>query len=235
MSELYSVLNEIRVLDEKIKNIFRRKNNNPEEVINIRKNLILSEQKIKEKKAELDRLKKQDANFSGLIESDNVKVIKAEEKLKAIKNNREYQAAMKEVSSFKRNVKNYEKEKENLKPLIEALNKEIEGLEKEQKEKSNTYEKILIKMKDDNNVLDKEITDINTLKKEKLKTMPKNLIESYVKIYQKKQGSGIALIKEGKCNVCNMTLPKQICNEISKKDRIIYCPSCQRIVISIDI
>jgi predicted nucleic acid-binding Zn-ribbon protein len=90
-------------------------------------------------------------------------------------------------------------------------------------------------MKDDNNVLDKEITDINTLKKEKVKTMPKNLIESYVKIYQKKQGSGIALIKEGKCNVCNMTLPKQICNEISKKDKIIYCPSCQRIVISIDI
>jgi predicted nucleic acid-binding Zn-ribbon protein len=93
---------------------------------------------------------------------------------------------------------------------------------------------VLVDIKDDINFIERELIDAKDHKNKILKDLPEEIKYRYIKVYENKGGIGVSMVLDSKCSVCNLSLPRQLCNDILKGDKIHHCPSCQRVIIYIN-
>ena len=93
---------------------------------------------------------------------------------------------------------------------------------------------MLIRVKDEINSIERDLSDAKEKKNKSLSVLPEDIKKRYIKIYENKDGIGISIVHENRCSVCNMALPRQLCYDILKGDRVFHCPSCQRVIIYIN-
>lgn len=169
-----------------------------------------------------------------LLESDcqmNLALLaKSQGKLTAVKTNKEYQSVLKELDDIK--VKNSEIEEEMLKSLdaIETSEKEISGLKKEVlliKERINGEKEIIIKEAEQN---EKDIAALGEKWNNTSKKVASELMAKFNMVMEFTKGTAITPIIDSICQGCNMNIPPQMYNELSRFDSIKYCPHCQRMI-----
>lgn len=233
-ASLYSILNDIRAIDDKIKELNKKKSGKPALLIGSRKKLSDLENKSKTKGLELESETKKQKHLEDIIVGEKDKLQKAEEKMNLVKNSKEYQAAQKEVSQFKKTVSNLDEQRAAKQTVIDALQKEFEIVDAELKNLTREYEAVMVNVKDDLINLDTEIMDLTESRNKIVETLPQDIKTIYRKAYTNKGGVGVAVVNETRCGACNMSLPMQLCNDILKGDKVYHCPSCQRLIIYIN-
>ena len=92
----------------------------------------------------------------------------------------------------------------------------------------------MVQVKDELNSIESELSDLVDTKQKFIKNIPENLKVLYEKLYKNKNGIAISMVKDNQCSVCNLSLPRQLCNEIMKGDKVHHCPSCQRLIICVN-
>ncbi len=228
------------------------------EQINILINMQQVDDQIVQVKAELLKMEKAQAGFDSKIqafketlnsesstfeemkkmyrqsESDvlmNTSMIeKSQEKLRAVKTNKEYQSILKEIDDLKKKNSNIEDS------MLEQLEK-IEKLETIVKEKNNNL--TLLEANIDKEKIeiikghDKTKARLEQLGLEKENTgkalEPKNLnLLNAVK--QKVKGNVVVPVQSAVCRGCNLNIPPQLFNELQRLDSLKICPNCQRII-----
>lgn len=65
---------------------------------------------------------------------------------------------------------------------------------------------------------------------ELLATIPEDLRRRYEMIFSRRDGLAVAEIRDGTCQGCHMNVPPQLFNQIQRREQVILCPSCQRIL-----
>lgn len=155
---------------------------------------------------------------------------KSQEKLSAVKTNKEYQSVLKEIDDVK--VKNSRIEEEMLKDLdvIEAAEKEVSRLTEEFlsiEERINREKETLF------NETEQDKTHLEALD-EKWGSISKNvspdLMQKFNMVRELIKGTAIAPVTDSICSGCNMNIPPQMYNELQRFDSIKFCPHCQRII-----
>ncbi len=63
------------------------------------------------------------------------------------------------------------------------------------------------------------------------KGIDKNVLSQYNLIKSRRNGIAVVEINSNTCSGCFMNLPPQLVIEVRKKNKIIQCPSCQRILV----
>jgi len=166
----------------------------------------------------------------GEIRTDDEVVKRWEGRLKEIKSSREYQALMREISLTKKDIS----EKED---IVLQLIEEIEKGDAELKTLQEDYDNSFKIWNSENTGLIEKIEELrNTIKNndskrsEILKTLSGSLIQKYERIRIQRDGIAIAEAKNYVCCGCNMNIPPQIYNQVLKRENIISCPHCQRIL-----
>jgi hypothetical protein len=155
---------------------------------------------------------------------------KSQEKLSAVKNNKEYQSILKEIDDIK--AKNSGIEEEMLKSLdvIETAEKEVVKLKKEL---LLTEERI---KKEKNVLIEETEQDKLTLAAlvEKWESVSRNitpeLMQKFNMVRDLTRGTAVAPVMDSVCSGCNMNIPPQMYNELQRFDSIKFCPHCQRII-----
>lgn len=231
---LYEVLSRVKVIDEKIKDLSIKKNSNPKNLTDASKKLKDVELKLKSKSVETEAASRKNKHIADVFNEESAKLKRAEEKLLAVKNSKEYQAALKEVSQLKKAVLSLSEQHQVSQTGSDKLVSELQEIEKIFKEAVKTYETVLVSIKDNSNMVDSELLDAEDLKKKILSEMPEDVKKRYLKAYESKNGLGVAIINSERCSACNMSLPKQFCNQVVKADHVYHCPSCQRLIIYIN-
>jgi predicted nucleic acid-binding Zn-ribbon protein len=159
------------------------------------------------------------------------KIEKSQEKLRAVKTNKEYQSSLKEIEGIK------------------AINSKIEDGMLEFLEKIETAEKTLNESKQQSSRIVEEIgreKESCRLSAEKSKidlaalesdrdTATVALAVGLLDIFNRqlmKQGDGIGIVevKNAVCQGCNMNIPSQMYNELQRGNSLKYCPSCERVI-----
>ncbi len=155
---------------------------------------------------------------------------KSQQKLMAIKTNREYQAMQKEIEDLK--VANKIREDEILK-LVETM----ENLQQTITQKKLLTEQIEKELHAEQKILDNILAELNDqiqkLEEERNNFIPnirKDLLARYNLLKDKRNGMVIATVEKPACTGCNINLPPQLFNELLKGNKIHTCPSCQRIL-----
>ena len=233
-SGLYNVLNEIKEIDERIRELNKKKQASPTKLLNQRKKLAETENRFKMRSTEFGVEDKKYQHIKGVITEEKDKLTKAEQKLSMVKNTKEYQAALKELGQLKKTITNLDEQLHSRDAEIEKLTLEVATLKTELETASKEYESSMVQVKDELNAVESELNDLIDSKQKYINDLPDNLKTLYNKLYNNKNGIAISLIKDNQCSVCNLSLPRQLCNEIMRGDKVHHCPSCQRLIICVN-
>ena len=179
---------------------------------------------------ELGEVKGRRSELEKANEGIRARVRRAENRLMASKSQKEYRAATAEIEEGKDALKSNDDELLGLMERQEALEAQIKNQKAEFKKASSQAKEqrgVLAKRAKE---LEKETKRLNRGRQDKVKKVEKRLIEQYDFIRERKQGVALAQVITGTCQVCHMQLPAQQFNELQRMDKIMYCPSCNRLM-----
>jgi len=228
---LYNILGDIKKIDEKIRDLNKKKQSAPNKLLEQRRRLAEIESRYKAKNAEFDAEDKKYKHLKGIVTDEKDKLAKAEQKLSMVKNSKEYQAAVKEVGQLKKTSANLDEQLHSRDEEVEKLVQEVSSVKIELETNAKEYESNMVQVKDELNYIERELTDLIDSKQRFIKDLPETLRNLYTKLYNNKNGIAVAIMKDSQCSVCNLSLPRQLCNEIMRGDKVHHCPSCQRLII----
>jgi len=153
---------------------------------------------------------------------------KANKKLPEVKNNKEYEAVLKEVDTLKKNISEAEIKLVQLSETNDAQKKQYEEL----KGKKAELEKIVAEKEAQKNEEDSELA--GKLKKylaerDKVsKGLKKSILTKYDRIRNARNNLAIVRVEDETCTGCYIKVPPQLYVEIIKDTSLKECPNCQR-------
>lgn len=146
-----------------------------------------------------------------------------------VKTNKEYQALLKEIETAKKANDKEEEEIIEIMVKVEDLKKDFESTSKLLKEKEKFVEAEKKKLMGEMDSIDKTIVDLKQQRDNLLFVVNKTLRDTYSMLISRRGGTAVVNVKNGVCLGCFMNIPPQLFIEVTKNNRLILCPSCNRI------
>lgn len=164
------------------------------------------------------------------VEEAKASIAKFREQRNFIKKPRELFALDREIENVLKTMKTVEAE---MKKVEADKIAEQDDFNKEQEFLTQKNEEISIVETKNNEMktaTQTTLDEYDSKRKVLVEQMPTELLELYNFLYEKMGGKALAKIQDETCSECFMDLPPQLINEVKRGDKIIRCPSCQRIL-----
>lgn len=191
-------------------------------------------------KAQIDKktvdkanLEKQRRNGESELEAESARLKEREAKLYAIKTNKEYQAAIKEIADAKQSNKDKEDAILRLMEKIDALTKEITQLSGTLADKERVFKERESELKKREGELKAEWERLSAKSKEGESGVDKTVLKQY-RYIQGRYNDALAMVSNGICEGCYKRIPPQVFIELQKWNEIISCPHCHRLLFFIE-
>lgn len=159
---------------------------------------------------------------------DSIK--KSNEKLISVKTNKEYQAILKEIEDLEKKNSMIEDQMLAYLERIETEEKSV-GLQKQeylQEKEQIEREKNTIELEKDEKK--KKLVLLEADRSDIAKRIAPMLLNRYEVIRNQVKGEAIVAIKDAVCQGCHLNVPPQMYNELQRRDTLIFCPHCHRII-----
>ena len=156
---------------------------------------------------------------------------RANRNLKTAQDQKQYETAMRETDSLQKQISALETEALEKMGEIEEVEKilaeradEINSLEGNRSEALSAFDSELAKNR-------KEFESETKKRHEVFVTLPPQMASIYNRLAQRsRDGIAVAEVVNGACSACNMSLRKQMQQELRTSDKIMTCESCTRIL-----
>jgi predicted nucleic acid-binding Zn-ribbon protein len=185
---------------------------------------------LKQLEDKLKTLQVDQKNFELDLKQKEDLISKADQSLGVLKTNKEYQAKLYEIESFKADKSIIEEKLLLMFDEVEAARKKID---QEKAVVSSEEKKYLAEKK----IVDDEVAVIKdrvlVLESQRNQLTPgvhPDFFHRYEKILQNKDGLAIVPIKNQACGGCFMHVTEQLFNAIKMHDQIVYCDQCARML-----
>lgn len=156
---------------------------------------------------------------------------KVEERLMAIKTNKEYQAALHEIDTIKGLIKDKEDLILESMDAMEAAKAEQKKSEAELARARGVFEEkkrqIEVELKAYLDDVDKQ----RQVRDDLTGQMEPDIYTEYQRLMKAKNGRAVAVVSYEQCMGCSMKIPAQIYNEVMLGEKIKFCPHCTRILL----
>jgi uncharacterized protein len=168
-----------------------------------------------------------------LKESEEI-IKNKEARLYEIKTNKEYQAALHEISEARKVNKTLEDDILAALETFEALKKDVNEFKQKAETRKGEFETIQKQLEEETQIL--KTTIEGEIKKRE--SIEKEVDEELLKKYNHVRGArsvAIAYVDAGICQSCFMKVPPQLFNQILKGNDIHFCPTCHKILFQIEL
>jgi len=113
---------------------------------------------------------------------------------------------------------------------VSALQKDLENKKQELMKEYKPYQSEINKYKQNKEIEKVNLNELAREIKEMEKEIDSDLLESYLK-YTKSLGNNVlALVKKGKCEGCNIDIPKVDLGDVKVGNKLVNCENCGRIL-----
>jgi len=157
---------------------------------------------------------------------------KYEIQLDQVKTNKEYSALQNEIRSMKADASLLEEKIIELLDRVEASQQKVkeEKLRMQEIEKQGAEKKAALEgeEKERRSALEQLVEK----KKSLIKNVTPEVASLYERIVKNKKGLALVLIDGETCSACQMRLRPQQLNEIKRREQVVLCEQCQRILYS---
>ena len=230
MEEKMKLLIGLQDCDTRIKDAQNKKKEGPLKIEILQTDLAQSESELEAELNQLESNKGEKRAAELQIEELESKTVKSNIKLNNIKSNKEYKAALKELSDL-------EKEKALMEDKLLAIMEQIETLDKKCVVSKEKWEEIKKNLQKENVAVSKKLKSLEKvlkgLGKERAhfcQAIDESLITRYDALRRNKDGFAISSVISGVCQMCHMGIPPQKFNELIRGDTLMSCPNCTRII-----
>jgi predicted nucleic acid-binding Zn-ribbon protein len=182
-----------------------------------------------EKSAKLAETEKAKRSNEVEVETSEARLKEFSAKLSQIKTNKEYQAALKEISETKRLNKQMEDQILTLMSDIETLKKDLQAAEEALGDSSVNLEK----KRGEVAAEEAKLAAFNGQAQEERAKITAQIDSKILAQYERVNKSGkvaVAAVVTGTCQGCRMRVPPQLFIEIQKLKAVHYCPNCLRLL-----
>ena len=230
MKEKLSLLVSLQECDSQLIKLSAKKIKLPEKIGKMEEDFRLYKENVEQNKRKHDELKAQRAECETKVKKLNDGMTKTKERLLEVKNNKEYQAMLKEIETA-------EKSRGDIETQIIALMDEMDKLSILVKKDEEILNQATIKHNEEKKIIEDDLsavdadTEIWTEKRKGLQeSIPKDLLVWYEKVKKRNGGVGVTPVWKAVCSGCQMKIPPQMYNELQRSNELLSCPNCNRIM-----
>jgi len=189
------------------------------------------EQRITDETAKIEESKKKYRSHESDIKQNQVMIKRSQERLNSIKNNREYQALLKEIEELKRTNSATEELMIDCLNQIDDAEKKMVAIQEELRLVQNDIVQEQQVVGVETGTTEKRLKELDL---ERLK-MSGKIDADLLKLFQKVQsqqirGNAVVPVQDAVCHGCFVNIPPQMYNELQRCDKLRMCPNCQRII-----
>lgn len=230
MKEKLLMLIELQECDSQLLKLSEKKTLLPEAIEKLNKEFAAFEEGIKGNKIKHDELKARHAANENKIKKINDGIVKTKERMLEVKNNKEYQALLKEIEIAESSRGEIESEIISILDELDKLSVLVKKDEEILKQRKSEYEREKKEIEDDLNAVDTDAANWQQKRTDLQKNIPEDLMSRYEKVKKRNKGIGVTSVWKAVCNGCHMNIPPQLYNEIQKSEDLFSCPNCNRII-----
>jgi hypothetical protein len=230
MEKQLSLLIQLQEIDTQIRSLAEQKNRLPELLASLDRRRAASREELEKIREGLQTAQKNKRDRDKDLEVGAQKVEKLKARTSEIKNNKEYQALLKEIETGEQENKVIEDEILVLMEKIDAAAAAITEAEKKDLEEAaavtaeqKEHEAAVVK-------IEEELKAVEQHRKEMASRIEPPVLSQYGKLLATKAGFAIAEARGESCSGCYMSIPPQVFVNVKKNESIITCPHCSRIL-----
>ncbi len=230
MEEQLGLLIQLQEIDAKIRTHIAQKNRVPETLATLENRRVSINDNLEKVQEALLAAQKNKRDRDKDLETEIQKVEKLKARSSEIKNNKEYQALLKEIEAAEQENKAIEDDILGLMEKIDAAAGQITSAEQRAKEEAveiraeqKQHEAAFAK-------LEEELKAIEEERQKVIARLSKPVLTQYQKLLNTKAGIAIAEARGESCSGCYMSIPPQVYVNVKKNESIITCPNCGRIL-----
>ncbi len=227
--EHIACLEELSALDQEIRVIEETLAQERGTLTELKKQLERLDASIAADAASIAEMAKTRGELSLEVRQLSAQVERSREKLSRARNEREQNAATRELEELRRIQKDREEEIGKLQVLETQAAKSREDAEAARTD-------LLGKLASSEGQTTSRIVEVEGQLAKKLearklltKSLPRNILSRYDMIRQRR-GTALALTHDGTCLACHMQVPPQLFQKVLRNEALETCPSCQRIL-----
>lgn len=230
MKAQLELLVRLQSCDSAILGAERIQGNHPREIARLEEALEREREELREEEKKLEAVKQRRITKEKELALEEEKVDKSKQRLTAVKTNKEYQAALKEIEAIERQnalieeeILTIMEEADTLKAHHEKSKADFTLRERDTEEKKRELEKQL-------EACTQTIDEQQQMKEGFIAQINPEVLDRYQRIKQQKPELTVVAVENSCCLGCNMNIPPQLFNEVKKCQKIIVCPHCSRIL-----
>lgn len=233
LAEQLKKLEQVQEIDLKIDLIKNNKNSLPLALRQADDTLRELKKTVDSKAQVVSETEKAQRQTVAALELNQDRLSRASQKLEAVHNSQEFQAANKEIDQLKKLNASLEEQSKKSSVDLEALKGELSLLTTKISDLQKSRESQAEVVTGQETQLKSDIAGLTTEREKYLTGVESRLLSQYNRIRAARNGLGIVPAVGGRCKACNMMLPPQLFNEIQKGTILHSCPSCHRILLSV--
>jgi len=224
------LLIELQECDSQLVSFSTKKIKLPEKLAKLDKEFHIFKNGIEQNKRKYEELKARHIESENKIKKINEGMVKTKDRLLEVKNNKEYQAILKENDTAELSRGNIETEiisiLEELDKLSALVKKDEEILDQHKKE----YEAEKKVIETDLTTIDADAANWAQKRADLKKDISAEIMARYEKVKNRNNGVGVISVWKQVCNGCHMSIPPHLYNELQKTTELLSCPNCNRIM-----
>ncbi|MGP8153419.1 MAG: zinc ribbon domain-containing protein [Smithella sp.] len=230
MKEKLLLLIKLQDCDSQLVKLSAKKKILPGNIEKLDKEFNLFKEGIEKNKIKYDELKSHHTEKESKIKKVNEGIVKTKERMLEVKNNKEYQAMLKEIETAESSRGEIETQIISLLEELDKLSVLVKKDEENLKQGRNKYEQEKKAIEDDLNAVDADVANWEQKRIDLQKNVPDDLLVRYERIKKRNKGVGVTSVWKSVCNGCHMNIPPQLYNELQRSDDLLSCPNCNRIM-----
>jgi predicted nucleic acid-binding Zn-ribbon protein len=233
MEEILDLLIEIQLADDELKDTESAIQHIPEKIEVLEKEIEEVKHSLNERQQRVQDIRTDYKMKEGDIAENESKIKKLSTQTFAVKTNEEYRAIINEIEFLKTENKKIEDAMIGLLEEDETLKKSLRKAESETEEYVGIRKDKLAALHAEQESLSRKLDTVRA----KFDTMFAKLPEETKNLYRKiktVRGNAVSLISDQICTGCSSILTPQIVNELKKRNKILTCDNCGRILIFVD-
>ena len=233
MRQQIALLEQLQLVDLQIFEIEQKLKKIPEDLAQVKVQMEELWEKIERDRTTLKEAEKWRVEHDRAISMQQELLSKSKAKLAGARNDRESNAAQREIDTIRRALSEREEEAIHIMEVVEQTRESIGQKEEMYTKLQDAFKamesesrKLVGDMEHGRSKLTHKRTDVAS-------KIDKVTISLYEKIRQRRPRA-VVVAERGTCSGCHMMLPPQVYNLLQRQDRIVQCPNCFRIVYFVD-
>lgn len=228
------LLLKLQNVDYDLGELERSKEYIPDMMEHLKKEIDEIDEKLTTTRDELQNARLEQKEIELSLSTKQERLQSLQDRMMAIKTNKEYDALVSEIDQLKNDISNLETRGLELLEIIESREEELKGLEEKVKGIKDVNGNQIDSLQEQIDSVGGKIDSKAIERKSIVDNITKRAMSVYERIRKGKGGAAVVAVKKRACGACFKSLPPQRIQEIKIGDRIITCDSCGRMLVWID-